>query len=102
VTGEPREIRASEPTSLCVMEMFDKATFAQVPLELTGDPARPVQVAATANGDSRVGVSPLWRLGKKAIGRYLPVQFRAGRPRRPRLAGHASRAHRDVASAGYR
>ncbi|MFE5587582.1 NAD(P)/FAD-dependent oxidoreductase [Kitasatospora sp. NPDC056531] len=68
------------PLSMCVMEMLDKATFAQVPLEETGDPNRPVRVAADAGDHYRVGTSPLWRLGKKAIGLYLPVRFRAGRP----------------------
>ena len=32
------------------MEMFDKATFAKVPIELTGDPSRPVRVRPDANG----------------------------------------------------
>ncbi len=68
------------PTSMCVMETLDSATFAQVPLELSGDPAHPVRVARGAGGAYRVGTSPLWRLGKKALGVYLPVQFRAGRP----------------------
>ncbi|MGW3042100.1 NAD(P)/FAD-dependent oxidoreductase [Kitasatospora sp. NPDC001159] len=72
--------RPFEPISMCVMEMLDKATFAQVPLEETGDPARPVRVAADAGDAYRVGTSPLWRLGKKALGLYLPVRFRAGRP----------------------
>jgi hypothetical protein len=51
-----------------------------VPLEETGDPSLPVRVAADAGDRYRVGTSPLWRLGKKALGLYLPVQFRAGRP----------------------
>ncbi|MEU6973201.1 FAD-dependent oxidoreductase [Kitasatospora aureofaciens] len=72
--------RPFEPISMCVMEMLDKATFAQVPLEETGIPAPPVRVAADADGAYRVGTSPLWRLGKKALGIYLPVRFRAGRP----------------------
>ncbi|HYJ68818.1 MAG TPA: FAD-dependent oxidoreductase [Nocardioidaceae bacterium] len=76
----PRRIREFEPTSMCVMEMFDTATFAQVPLDLTGDPAAPVAVAADAGDAYRVGVSPIWRLGKKTLGLYLPMQFRAGRP----------------------
>lgn len=68
------------PVSMCVMEEFDTATFAQVPLELTGDPAQPVAVRADANGTYRVGVSPLWRLGKKMLGIYLPFRFKAGQP----------------------
>jgi sulfide:quinone oxidoreductase len=69
-----------DPVSMCVMEMFDKATFAQVPLEVTGDPARPVRVRPDADGDYKVGVSPLWRLGKKVLGFYLPMRFAAGEP----------------------
>jgi sulfide:quinone oxidoreductase len=69
-----------DPVSMCVMEMFDKATFAQVPLEVTGDPDHPVRVRPDANGAYKVGVSPLWRLGKKMLGLYLPMRFGAGEP----------------------
>jgi NADH dehydrogenase FAD-containing subunit len=71
---------AFDPVSMCVMEEFDTATFAQVPLRVTGDPARPVEVRPDANGAYKVGVSPLWRLGKKTLGIYLPLRFRAGKP----------------------
>jgi sulfide:quinone oxidoreductase len=69
-----------DPVSMCVMEEFDKATFAQVPLEVTGDPLRPVVVRPDANGAYKVGVSQLWRIGKKMLGVYLPFRFRAGQP----------------------
>jgi len=69
-----------EPTSMCVMEMFDKATFAQVPLRLTGDPDSPVAVDFDAAADYRVGTSRTWRLGKKTLGLYLPLRFRHGLP----------------------
>jgi sulfide:quinone oxidoreductase len=69
-----------DPVSMCVMEMLDKATFAQVPLRLTGDPKRPVEVRPDADGDYKVGVSPMWRLGKKVLGFYLPMRFSAGEP----------------------
>ena len=69
-----------DPVSMCVMEELDKATFAQVPLALTGDPDRPVAVRADADGAYRVGVSPAWRLGKKLLGVYLPFRFNAGLP----------------------
>jgi NADH dehydrogenase FAD-containing subunit len=69
-----------DPVSMCVMEEFDRATFAQVPLRVTGDPDRPVEVRPDADGAYRVGVSPVWRLGKKMLGLYLPLRFRAGRP----------------------
>jgi sulfide:quinone oxidoreductase len=69
-----------DPVSMCVMEQFDKATFAQVPLQRTGDPARPVEVRPGADGDYKVGVSPLWRLGKKMLGFSVPMRFSAGEP----------------------
>ena len=71
---------AFDPVSMCVMEQFDKATFAQVPLRVTGDPERPVEVRPGADGAYRVGVSPLWRVGKKMLGLYLPLRFKRGRP----------------------
>ena len=76
--AEPRF--AFDPVSMCVMEQFDKATFAQVPLQTTGNPDQPVIVRPDANGDYRVGVSPTWRLGKKLLGFYLPYRFKAGQP----------------------
>ncbi len=79
LTGEA-PTAAFDPISMCVMEEFDTATFAQVPLNVTGDPARPVAVRPDANGAYRVGTSPVWRLGKKMLGLYLPFRFRAGRP----------------------
>jgi sulfide:quinone oxidoreductase len=71
---------AFDPVSMCVMEELDKATFAQVPLAVTGDPERPVAVRAGADGDYRVGVSKSWRAGKKLLGLYLPLRFRNGLP----------------------
>jgi NADH dehydrogenase FAD-containing subunit len=69
-----------DPVSMCIMEMFDKATFAQVPLELTGDPARPVTVRPDADGDYKVGTGTTWRLGKKMLGTTVPMRFHAGEP----------------------
>jgi sulfide:quinone oxidoreductase len=69
-----------DPVSMCVMEMFDKATFAQVPLELTGDPEQPVRLRPGAEDDYKVGTSKAWRLGKKMIGFSVPMRFSAGEP----------------------
>jgi sulfide:quinone oxidoreductase len=69
-----------DPISMCVMEQFDKATFAQVPLRVTGDPDRPVEVRPDAGDAYKVGSAPIWRLGKKLLGVYLPMRFRAGEP----------------------
>ena len=78
-----------DSVSMCIMEMFDKATFAQVPVELTGDPDRPVRVRPGADGDYKVGTSPVWRLGKKMLGFSVPMRFAVGEPFH---AGHAWQA----------
>ncbi|MEZ5307776.1 MAG: FAD-dependent oxidoreductase [Pyrinomonadaceae bacterium] len=69
-----------EPMSMCVMEEFDKATFAQVPLMYTSDPLKPVTVNLADTDHYKVGVSPLWRGGKKILGFYLPWRFGNGEP----------------------
>jgi sulfide:quinone oxidoreductase len=79
VTGAPFR-NPFDSVSMCIMEMFDKATFAQVPVELTGDPALPVRVRPNADGDYKVGTSPAWRLGKKMLGFSVPMRFAAGEP----------------------
>jgi NADH dehydrogenase FAD-containing subunit len=78
--GEHAFERPFDPVSMCIMEQFDKATFAQVPLVLTGDPARPVAVRAGANGDYKVGTGSVWRLGKKMLATTVPMRFGAGEP----------------------
>jgi sulfide:quinone oxidoreductase len=79
VTGRPFR-QPFDSVSMCIMEMFDKATFAQVPVQLTGDPDRPVRVRPDADGDYKVGTSPVWRLGKKMLGFAVPMRFAAGEP----------------------
>jgi NADH dehydrogenase FAD-containing subunit len=69
-----------DPVSMCIMEQFDKATFAQVPLRLTGDPSLPVAVREDALGEYRVGSGAIWRVGKKMLGAAIPERFGAGRP----------------------
>jgi sulfide:quinone oxidoreductase len=69
-----------DPVSMCVMEQFDKATFAQVPLRLTGDPEHPIEVRPEANGQYRVGSSKAWRAGKKMLGHSVPMRFSRGEP----------------------
>jgi len=79
VLGTEPEI-AFEPVSMCVMEQFDKATFAQVPLRLTGVPEKPIEVDPAAIDAYKVGSYAAWRLGKKALGYYLPFRFALGNP----------------------
>ena len=71
---------AFDPVSMCIMEQFDKATFAQVPLRLTGDPGLPVVVREDAMDLYRVGSGSIWRMGKKMLGVAIPERFAAGRP----------------------
>jgi sulfide:quinone oxidoreductase len=79
VLGTQPEL-AFEPVSMCVMEQFDKATFAQVPLRLTGVPEKPIEVDPAAIDAYKVGSYLAWRLGKKALGYYLPFRFALGNP----------------------
>jgi hypothetical protein len=69
-----------EPMSMCIMEELNKATFAQVPLRYTDDPLRPVAVETSDAEHYKIGVSPIWRIGKKLLGLYLPWRFGAGEP----------------------
>ena len=62
------------------MEELNKATFAQVPLKYTGNPENPVAVDVDDTENYKVGVSPLWRVGKKVLGLYLPWRFGHGKP----------------------
>ena len=68
-----------DPVSMCI-RCLTKATFAQVPPELTGDLGRPVTVRADADGDCKVGTGATWRLGKKMLGMTVPMRFHAGEP----------------------
>ena len=69
-----------EPMSMCVMEELNKATFAQVPLKHTDDPDKPIVVDVDDTDHYKVGVSPLWRMGKSVLGLYLPWRFGHGKP----------------------
>lgn len=77
ILGESVEGVAFDPVSMCIMEQFDKATFAQVPLEVEGDVPR---VRAGAHDLYKLGTGEVWRVGKKMIGTVLPMRFRAGEP----------------------
>lgn len=77
------------PMNVYVMEGFDKATFAQAPLRYTDDPKRPVTVDLEDSDHYKVGVSPAWRWGKRAMGAYIPWRFGHGEPFSAGLAGEA-------------
>jgi sulfide:quinone oxidoreductase len=79
IVGKKPEVEF-EAMSLCVMEELNKATFAQVPLKYSDDPDKMVEVAVEEEGQYRVGVSPIWRVGKKALGIYVPWRFGSGEP----------------------
>ncbi len=79
ILGEKPDARF-DPVSMCIMEQFDKATFAQVPLRLTGNPAQPVAVRTEQPELYKVGSGEIWRLGKKVLGSAIPGRFRRGEP----------------------
>ena len=72
--------RAFDPTSAQIIDMLDRAAFAQVPLELTGDPDHPVGLRAGAQAEYKVGVSRRWRAAKRMFASNLLTRFSAGEP----------------------
>jgi NADH dehydrogenase FAD-containing subunit len=72
--------RPFDPVSMLIIDMLDKAAFAQVPLEETGDPDHPVRLRPGADGDYKVDVSRRWRAGKRLFSSYLLMQFAAAEP----------------------
>ena len=77
------------PMNVYVMDQLDKATFAQAPLRYTIDPQKPVTVDLEDEDHYKVGVSPVWRAGKKFVGVYLPWRFGQGQPFHAGLGGQA-------------
>ena len=69
-----------DPVSMCIMEQFDKATFAQVPLRLTNDPEAPIAVREHDADLYRVGSGMIWRMAKKMLGVAIPQRFMRGQP----------------------
>jgi sulfide:quinone oxidoreductase len=72
--------RPFDAVTMNVIDMLDRAAFAQVPLEATGDPDHPVGLRSGAEDDYKVGVSPAWRGGKRLFASYLLMRFSAGEP----------------------
>jgi NADH dehydrogenase FAD-containing subunit len=69
-----------EPTSMQVIDMLDKAAFAQLPLETTGDPDHPVRLRSGGAEEYKLGVSRRWRAAKRTFSSYLLMQFAAAEP----------------------
>ena len=69
-----------KPVSMCIMEQYDQATFAQVPLRLTGNPDLPVEVDPEQLELYKVGTGKIWQVGKKMIGAAIPYRYRHGDP----------------------
>lgn len=87
-----------DPVNIYVMEQLDKATFAQVPMRYTIDPKKPVTVNLEDEDHYKVGVSPIWRAGKKVVGSYLPWRFGHGEPFHAGLGWDAMKAGLKVMS----
>lgn len=79
ILGE-EPMAAFDPVSMCVMEQFDKATFAQVPLRPTPGAEVPVAVREDVPELYRVGSGTIWRVAKKALGMAIPHRFTNGQP----------------------
>jgi sulfide:quinone oxidoreductase len=68
-----------DPLSMCIMEQLDAGLYAQVPLRLTGDPTRAVEVPEARANDYIVRGSKLWQMGK--WGMYMMIALQMGRLR---------------------
>jgi sulfide:quinone oxidoreductase len=79
VTGRDFK-RPFDALSLSVIDMLDRAAFAQLPLEVTGDPDHPVRPRAGAEADYKLGVSPAWRMSKRIFASSVLMRFAAGEP----------------------
>jgi NADH dehydrogenase FAD-containing subunit len=88
--------RAFDAASVQIIDMLDRAAFAQLPLEPSGDPDHPLRLRAGAEGEYKVGVSPRWRAAKRMFASSLLSRFAAGEPFRTgagrRLMGLGVRA----------
>lgn len=72
--------RPFDAVGVSIIDMLDRAAFAELPLELTGDPDHPVRLRSGAEAEYKVGVSPQWRMGKRMFASYLLMRFAAGEP----------------------
>jgi NADH dehydrogenase FAD-containing subunit len=84
--------RPFEPTSTQIIDMLDKAAFAQLTLETTGDPDHPVRPRADAADEYKVGVSRRWRAARRMLSSELLMRFAAGEPFRTGPALGVTRA----------
>lgn len=87
VTGRDFK-RPFDALSTNVIDMLDRAAFAQVPLEVTGDGDHPVRVRAGAESDYKLGVSSAWRMSKRVFASSVLMRFAAGEPFRAGAGWH--------------
>lgn len=87
VTGRDFK-RPFDALSTNVIDMLDRAAFAQVPLEVTGDGDHPVRVRAGAEADYKLGVSSAWRMSKRVFASSVLMRFAAGEPFRAGAGWH--------------
>jgi sulfide:quinone oxidoreductase len=69
-----------EPTSTQIVDMLDKAAFAQLTLETADDPDHPARLRSGGSDDYKVGVSRAARATKRMFSSHLLTQFAAGEP----------------------
>jgi NADH dehydrogenase FAD-containing subunit len=80
VVRRARFERPFEPISTQIIDMLDKAAFAQLALETTDDPDHPVRLRSSGADDYKVGVSRAWRATKRTFSTHLERQFAAAEP----------------------
>ena len=69
-----------EPISTQIVDMLDKAAFAQLTLETTDHPDHPVRLRSSGSDDYKVGVSRASRAAKRMFSSHLLLQFAAAEP----------------------
>ena len=76
-----RRVLAQVPGVLSdALSMAAAGGHSQPPREITASRLGPVKMRATTDDLCKVGSSPLWRLGRMALGFYLPWRFKANNP----------------------
>ena len=77
-----------DAVSMNFIDMLDRAAFAQLALEVTDDRDHPVRLRAEAESEYRLGVSPAWRMSKRAFASSLLMRYAAGEPFRAGAGWH--------------
>ena len=80
VAGATRSSSPSTRSACASWRCSTRRPSPRCPLELTGDPARPVAVRPDADGDYKVGTSPRGGSARRCSASTVPMRFHAGEP----------------------